>query len=208
MTLPRLRFPQFQSAPEWEEKRLDNIAEILQGGTPDTTISEFWNGDIDWLTPAEMGGGEKKYLSATDRKITELGLKNCSSKLYPINSVILSTRAPIGHLIINQVPMAINQGCKSLIPNKDIDHEFLYYLVSNEKANLTNLGAGNTFKELSSQALKSFEVLIPSLPEQQKIAECLSSLDELISAQAQTLAALKDHKTALMQQLFPAADAE
>jgi len=204
MTCPRLRFPEFQNAPEWEEKKLEDISTITQGGTPDTTIPEYWNGDLNWLTPAEMGVVEVKYCSSTQRKITALGLKNCSSSLTPINSIIMSTRAPIGHLIINKVPMAINQGCKALTPNSFVGFEFLYYLVSNEKSNLQNLGAGNTFKELSGSALKTFESSIPSLPEQQKIADCFTSLDDLITAQNQKLTALKNHKTALMQQLFPA----
>jgi type I restriction enzyme S subunit len=203
--VPALRFPKFRDAGVWEEKRLEDICKkISQGGTPDTSILDYWNGDIEWLTPAEMGKLETRFITTTNRKISKAGLKNCSSDLLPINSVILSTRAPIGHLLINKSEMAINQGCKGLVPLPSIDHNYLYYSLARYKNALADLGAGNTFKELSGSALKNFELPISTIPEQQKIADCLSSLDELITSQTQKLAALKTHKKGLMQQLFPA----
>src|SRR5215469_16993043 len=117
MVTPRLRFPEFREQQGWDVRTLNELCErITQGGTPDTSNPEYWNGNIDWLTPAEMGKREEPFVDATVRKITELGLKNCSSDLLPVRSVIISTRAPIGHLAINTVPMAINQGCKGLVP--------------------------------------------------------------------------------------------
>jgi type I restriction enzyme S subunit len=203
--VPKLRFPEFQDAGDWEENKLENVCtKISQGGTPDTANQEYWNGDIEWLTPAEMGKLETRFITTTNRKISKSGLKNCSSELLPINSVILSTRAPIGHLLINKSKMAINQGCKGLVTLPSTDHNFLYYLLASNKSKLADLGAGNTFKELSGSALKNFKIQIPKKPEQQKIADCLSSIDELITAQTQKNAALKDHKKGLMQQLFPA----
>ncbi len=201
---PKLRFPEFVNDKEWEEKKLIDICErITQGGTPDTSNQLFWNGTIEWLTPAEMNKTDSRYIHSTARKITVEGLKNCSSDLLPVNSVILSTRAPIGHLAINTSEMAINQGCKGLIPKKSTNYSFLYYLLIKFKNSLMDLGAGNTFKELSGNTLKNFEILIPSIQEQQKIADCLSSVDSLISAQSQKVELLKEHKKGLMQQLFP-----
>ncbi|EIJ41080.1 restriction endonuclease S subunit [Beggiatoa alba B18LD] len=203
--VPRLRFPEFLEAGEWEERKLIDICKkITQGGTPDTSNPDYWNGSIEWLTPAEMGKIETRFIDSTVRKITITGLKNCSSDLLPINSVIISTRAPIGHLAINKSEMAINQGCKGLIPKELTNYDFLYYALFIFKSSLIDLGAGNTFKELSGNSLKNFEISLPSFPEQQKIANCLSSLDDLISAETQQLATLKAHKKALMQQLFPA----
>ncbi|KTD69292.1 putative type I restriction-modification system (methylase S subunit) [Legionella steelei] len=202
---PKLRFPEFRDTSEWEEKTLlDVCKKITQGGTPDTTNSSFWNGQIEWLTPAEMGKTESYFINSTKRKITSDGLKNCSSELLPINSVILSTRAPIGHLAINSTEMAINQGCKGLIPKESTDCTFLYYILYNLKSCLINLGAGNTFKELSGSVLKKFTLSLPIYREQQKIADCLSSIDELITAENKKLDALKTYKKGLMQQLFPA----
>jgi type I restriction enzyme S subunit len=202
--VPRLRFPEFREAAIWDEKPLVEACQrITQGGTPDTSDSQYWDGEINWLTPAEMGKSDNPYLSSTARKITEAGLSNCSSELLPVESVIISTRAPIGHLAINSAPMAINQGCRGLIPKTTLDHRFLLSSLSNARSRLVDLGAGNTFKELSGGALKSFVIPIPTLAEQQKIADCLTSLDELIAAQGRKVEALKSHKRGLMQQLFP-----
>jgi type I restriction enzyme S subunit len=199
--VPKLRFKEFND--DWENKILIDICKkISQGGTPSTSKQEYWNGDIEWLTPAEMSGLNTRYIKSTNRKITKKGLKKCSSSLLPINSVILSTRAPIGHILINKKEMAINQGCKALIPN--INYNFLYYYLLNNIRNLNDLGAGNTFKELSAMALKNFPINLPkSEQEQQKIANCLSSLDNLITVHSQKHEALKAHKKGLMQQLFP-----
>ena len=151
-----------------------------------------------------MGKEIAPYIFNTVRTITEEGLDNCSSELLPKNSVIISTRAPIGHLAINMVPMAINQGCRGLISFPGVYFRFIYYFLLGSKKSLNDLGSGNTFKELSGSILKQFPVVIPNIAEQQKIADCLSSLDDLITLEAQKLGALKTHKKGLMQQLFPA----
>lgn len=199
--VPRLRFPEFRDAPTWKQKPIETLARVTQGGTPDTSNPDYWGGPIHWLTPAEMSKGNSPYIDSTNRTLTEDGLHYCSSELLPMHSVIVSTRAPIGHLAINTVPMAINQGCRGLIPIADA--HFLYYSLLHAKPRLMDFGAGNTFKELSGSALKRFEVPAPEPAEQQKIAECLGSLDDLIAAEGRKLAALRDHKQGLMQQLFP-----
>jgi type I restriction enzyme, S subunit len=207
MSVPKLRFPEFWDAGKWEKKRLIDMCErISQGGTPDTANPDYWNGSIEWLTPAEMGKTKTRFMQSTARKITKTGLKNCSSDLLPINSVIISTRAPIGHLAINKSEMAINQGCKGLIPRESTNYDFLYYSLLNFKISLIDLVAGNTFKELTGNSLKNFEIPFPTLSEQQKIADCLSSIDSRITAETQKLDTLKAHKKGLMQQLFPALD--
>ncbi len=202
--VPKLRFPEFRDSDAWRRNQLVGVcSRITQGGTPDTSNPAYWGGAINWMTPAEMGKTESPFMGATNRTITELGLSDCASDLLPINSVILSVRAPIGHLAINTAPTAINQGCKGLIAGKSLDNYFLYSSLLWAKSRLTDLGAGNTFKELSGSALKRFKIPVPSLAEQQQIAECLSSIDELIAAQARKVDALKTHKKGLMQQLFP-----
>ncbi|HET6384356.1 MAG TPA: restriction endonuclease subunit S [Armatimonadota bacterium] len=201
---PKLRFPEFRDAPGWETKPLHSLAMVKQGGTPDTSNPEYWGGAIQWLTPAEMGKSNSPHISATDRTITETGLGNCSSELLPERSVIMSTRAPIGHLAINLTPMAINQGCRGLVPSVGVDTDFLYSSLLIAKPKLIDLGAGNTFKELSGSALKMFQIPKPAdYAEQKKIAGCLTSLDELIAAEGRKLEALRTHKKGLMQNLFP-----
>lgn len=202
--VPKLRFSEFYKASSWNEKTLASVCDrITQGGTPDTSVASYWDGDVAWITPAEMGKSDDPHVGSTVRHITGEGLQACSSALLPVHSVIISTRAPIGHLAINTVPMAINQGCKGLVPGSGLDYRFLLASLLLAKPRLTDLGAGNTFKELSASALKSFTIGVPSRAEQHKIADCLTSLDEVIAAQGRKVEALKAHKRGLMQQLFP-----
>ena len=169
----------------WEIKRLGEVAEILNGGTPKTNIAEYWDGDIYWITPADLGKLRKPKVDDTPRKITRLGLEKSSAKLFPENSVILSTRAPIGHLAINEVPMSTNQGCRGIVPCKKLDNWFLYYFLKKNVELLDSLGAGATFKELSTKALAGVEIPLPPLPEQQRI---VSILDEAFAAIAKAKA--------------------
>lgn len=202
--VPKLRFPEFHKAAAWDEKTLASVCDrITQGGTPDTSVASYWDGDVAWITPAEMGKSDDPHVGSTVRHITDEGLQACSSGLLPVHSVIISTRAPIGHLAINTVPMAINQGCKGIVPGSGLEYRFLLASLLLAKPRLNDLGAGNTFKELSASALKSFAIGVPSRAEQQKIADCLTSLDEVIAAQGRKVEALKAHKRGLMQQLFP-----
>jgi len=157
----------------WQTKKLGVVCEIMNGGTPKTGVPEYWDGSHLWITPAEMGKRLSPYVGDTERKITDLGLRNSSAQMLPPNSVILSSRAPIGHLIINTEPMATNQGCKGLIPGNQLQHKFLYYYLSSIVDLLNSLGSGATFKELSGGKLKEVTIPIPPLPEQQRIVGIL-----------------------------------
>lgn len=204
-TTPRLRFPAFRDAGPWEVRSIGELAKkFAQGGTPATTAAEYWNGGIPWITPAEMGDdAAHHYTSATVRTISEDGLRNSSAELLPANSVIISSRAPIGYVTINTVEMATNQGCKGIVPRPGICHEFLYFSLLRETRRLNDIGAGAGFKEISASSLASFQICVPPLLEQQKIADCLTALDDLIRAQGERIEALRSHKRGLMQQLFP-----
>jgi type I restriction enzyme S subunit len=159
----------------WRKETLGAVCEVMNGGTPKTGVSHFWDGNHLWITPAEMGKRPSPYVNDTERKITDSGLQNSSARMLPPNSVILSSRAPIGHLVINTEPMATNQGCKGLIPGGRLHHKFLYYYLSSIVDLLNSLGAGTTFKELSGGKLKEVGVPVPPLPQQHRIV-CI--LDE------------------------------
>uniref|UniRef100_UPI003AF4B6F0 restriction endonuclease subunit S n=3 Tax=Thiolapillus sp. TaxID=2017437 RepID=UPI003AF4B6F0 len=197
---------EFREAGAWEVQTIDQLAsKIAQGGTPKTSIPKYWNGDIPWITPAEMGeDAAHHYAETTLRTISREGFENSSTELLPVNSVIISSRAPIGYVTINKIEMATNQGCKGIVPKKNTYHEFFYFSLIVAKQRLNDLGAGAGFKEISTSTLKAFQISIPKHIEQQKIAHCLSSLDEVIGLQAKKVQALKQHKKGLMQQLFPA----
>ena len=163
----------------WETKRLGEVCEIVNGGTPKTSVAEYWDGKHRWITPAEMGRRESPFADDTARKLTDAGLRNSSASLVPPFSVILSSRAPIGHLVVNTQPMSTNQGCKSLIPCKQLDYKFLYFYLGSIVELLESLGTGATFKELSGGKLKEVGIPVPPLPEQRRI---VGLLDEAFAA--------------------------
>lgn len=164
--------------PEWRTELLGNIVTVVNGGTPKSKVARYWGGDVQWLTPKEMGQMDGRYISNTVRTISEDGLSESSARLVPPESVILSTRAPIGHLAINETPMAFNQGCRGLVPSDQIDTEYLYYFLLLSRPKLNELGTGTTFKELSATRLKSVNVPLPPLEEQRRIVAVLDEAFE------------------------------
>ena len=162
----------------WQQKTVGEVCEVVNGGTPKTNVADYWGDDHLWITPAEMGKRSSPYVSETERKLTELGLGDSSARLLPPLSVILSSRAPIGHLVINTESMATNQGCKGLVPSKLIDHKFLFYYLGSIVRLLNDLGTGATFKELSGGKLKEVPLPVPPLPEQKRIVAILDEAFE------------------------------
>ncbi len=154
----------------WPMVRLGDVCEVVLGGTPKTGITEYWDGDIPWLTPGDMGKITQLYVDASNckRKISQLGLDN-GSTLCPARSVILSTRAPIGYAFVNSVPMATNQGCKTLVPSDDVSPEYLCFNLLGRTDELNELGTGTTFKELATGRLKAMPLPLPPLSIQREI---------------------------------------
>jgi type I restriction enzyme S subunit len=157
----------------WKAVQIEDVAKVANGGTPKTKVPEYWGGEHVWITPAEMGRLESPYLASSRRKLSDSGLQHSSATLVPSHSVILSTRAPIGHLIINSVPMAFNQGCRGIVPGENVHHKYLYYFLRFSEDLLNDLGSGTTFKELSAGKLKKVEIPLPPLPEQKGIVAIL-----------------------------------
>ena len=169
----------------WEHKTIGEVCEVINGGTPKTGITEYWDGPHQWITPAEMGKRATPYIDQTERTITDAGMQNSSARLLPQQSVILSSRAPIGHLVINTVPMATNQGCKGLVPRNGLDSKYLYYYLAGIVPLLNDLGTGATFKELSGEKLKEVPVPVAPLPEQHRIVAILDeAFDGIATAKA------------------------
>lgn len=156
--------------------KLSDVCTINNGGTPKSDKKSYWGGKIEWLTPKDMGKMTDKYISKTERQITSEGLAHSSAKLIPENSIILSCRAPIGHIAINKVSMSFNQGCKGLVPNDKILFEFLYYFLFSSKEFLNDLGTGTTFKEISSKTLSNINISLPTIIEQRDI---IKKIDEV-----------------------------
>jgi len=198
--IPELRFPEFLDEGEWMEKKLGDIGDFIGGGTPDTTVEEYWSGSIQWYTPTEVKDG---ILKDSSRKITGLGLKNSSTKLLPEGTILITTRATIGDIAIAKEECCTNQGFQSLVVFNSEINSFWFYWILQHKKELIRRSSGSTFKEIGKNEIIHIPTLSPNKSEQQKIASCLSSLDEVIAVHSQKLATLKDHKKGLMQNLFP-----
>ncbi|MGI3152944.1 restriction endonuclease subunit S [Aeromonas veronii] len=166
----------------WATKTIADVCSVVNGGTPKTGVSEYWDGTHQWITPAEMGKRSSPYVARTERTITDAGMQSSSARLLPPLSVILSSRAPIGHLVINTEPMATNQGCKGLVPSDGLYHKYLYYYLSSIVQLLNDLGTGATFKELSGGKLKEVPIPVPPLAEQQRLVAILDEDFEAIAA--------------------------
>lgn len=196
------RLPGFSG--NWEVKQLGELAEIRSGGTPSTTQSQFWDGDVLWCTPTDITGlNGFKYLSDTSRKISQSGLKSSSAEIIPANSVVMTSRATIGECAINRVPVSTNQGFKNFTPFETVDVEFLYYLLLTQKQGFISLCGGSTFLEIGKAQLAAFEVRVPTTKaEQTAIATILSDMDAEIAALEAKLAKARQLKLGMMQELL------
>ena len=188
---------------DWKECTLSDLGTILGGATPSTKdSSNYENGSIAWITPKDLSTYTERFISHGERNITEKGLKSCSAQLMPPNSILFTSRAPIGYIAIAKNEVCTNQGFKSIIPNKDTDFMFLYYLLRYNKDNIENLGSGTTFKEVSGSTMRNVPVKVPPLPTQQKIADILSSLDDKIELNNKINTNLEQQAQALFKNWF------
>ena len=167
---------------------MGEVCDVVGGSTPDTSNPTYWNGNIAWVTPTDLGKLTDKTIVKTDRYITPDGLDSCSAQMLPVDTVIMSSRAPIGHLAIAGVSLCTNQGCKGFVPSSDVDTLFLYWAMKHSVPTLQSLGSGATFTEISKSALQRFTIPLPPLPEQRRIAALLNrrmALVEELRAAAQ-----------------------
>ncbi|WP_335800305.1 restriction endonuclease subunit S [Gallibacterium anatis] len=165
----------------WEKWELGKIVNIVGGGTPDTNNATYWNGNIDWYSPTEIGN--EIYVSNSLKKISKLGLEKSSAKLLPANKTILFTsRASIGDMAILLKSSTTNQGFQSFVVDEEkVDIYFLYSLGFKIKHFALKNATGSTFLEISKKQLEKMEISIPTLPEQQKIGNLFKQLDRLIT---------------------------
>ena len=186
----------------WEIKKLKELGAIFLGGTPNTSKKEYWNGDINWLTPSEVSKLKSKFIFSTEKTITELGLKNSSAKILPKNSLIVCTRATIGDLCINKIDMCTNQGFKIIIVNKNNNVIFLYFLLLFNRRKIIEKASGSTFLEISKFDFENLSFPIPPLEEQEKIVSILSKQDEVIEKLEKLIELKVRQKKGLMQRLL------
>ena len=182
--------------------KISDIGEVVGGGTPSTANSDFWGGDIPWISPKDLTGYKSVYISHGENFLTKTGLKS-GTKLLPKDTVLFSSRAPIGYVAIASNPICTNQGFKSIICNKEIINPlFLYYYIKGNLDYIKLFGTGATFPEISGAAMKKIKVQIPTLPTQQKIASILSSYDRLIENNTRRIRLLEQMAENLYKEWF------
>lgn len=180
---------------------LGTVSSIVGGGTPDTLRSEYWEGNVEWFTPSEIG--KSKYVSSSLRKISQIGLSNSSAKSLPAGTVLLTTRATLGEMSIARSECSTNQGFQSLVADsKSVLPEYLYYLQILIKPWCEKYASGNTFREISKASLSKCVVPIPGLNSQKKIVCILSRIDDMIEKHEYMEESLTQIKEGLLQQLF------
>lgn len=184
---------------EWKNCTLGDLGEVVGGGTPSTKKPEYYGGDIAWITPKDLSTFSGRFIKHGKRNITEEGLKGSSARLMPKNTILLSSRAPIGYVAIAENEVSTNQGFKSIVPNDDTDYLFLYYLLKFNKDKIENMGSGTTFKEVSGKTVKAIDVTVPSNKEKQhEIAKILGSLDDKIENNRK----INHHLSVIVQAIF------
>ena len=182
--------------------KISDIGEVVGGGTPSTANSDFWGGDIPWISPKDLTGYKSVYISHGESFLTKTGLKS-GTKLLPKGTVLFSSRAPIGYVAIASNPICTNQGFKSIICNKEIINPlFLYYYIKGNLDYIKLFGTGATFPEISGAAMRKIKVQIPTLPTQQKIAAILSTYDRLIENNTRRIRLLEQMAENLYKEWF------
>ena len=164
----------------WKVERTKSVASVLNGATPSTNNPSYWNGDILWLTPDDLGSINGVRVKSSSRKITQAGYASCGTSLAPRGSIVISTRAPIGHLAVLDQPSCVNQGCRLLVFADGVDADYIYYLLLSARKELQSLGVGTTFTELPRARLENFPLALPPLPEQTAIVRFLNHADQRI----------------------------
>lgn len=189
---------------EWIECKISDIGTVVGGATPSTKkIENYEGGNIAWITPKDLSTLSGRYIQCGERNITEIGLKSCSTQLLPKNTVLFSSRAPIGYVAIAANEVCTNQGFKSVIPNEATDPLFLFYLLKYNKDKIEAMGSGTTFKEVSGNTMKNIIVRVPSDKEVQKnIASILGTLDDKIEENERINNNLEQQVSILYQSWF------
>ena len=201
---PVLRFKDTNGKdyPAWEQRELKDVAEIVGGGTPSTSVPAYWNGSIDWYSPTEIG--QENFAKGSKRKISNEGLNNSSAKLLPAHKTILFTsRATIGEAAILEREGATNQGFQSIVTKEGVDVYFLYSYKHHLKKQALIKASGSTFLEISKNEVEGLHVPVPSGEEQAKIGSFFKLVDKAITLHQRKLEALKKLKRTLLQKMFP-----
>jgi type I restriction enzyme S subunit len=196
----RTRLPAF--AKPWTEVTIGDLATVVSGGTPRSSVAAYWDGSIPWCTPTDITSEKNRTLTITERTISQAGLDHSAAQLLPSGSILLCTRATIGEVKIAMTPIATNQGFKSLVPRPAVSSEFLYYKLLTLKDDLASRGSGSTFLEVSKRDVEGFRLMVPDTNEQQAIASALGDIDDELAGLRRRLSKSRNIKQGMMQELL------
>lgn len=185
---------------KWVCRKFKEVSTVIGGSTPKTDKSEYWGGSHYWVTPAELDGS--KYISKTERSLTDKAVSETNLTLLPTGTVLLSSRAPIGKVCITQSPMYCNQGFKNIVCSDLLYNEFVYYYLLHNVDYLQSLGTGATFKEISKKVVENVEIIVPSLSDQHTIVAEFDKLNDVIALKHKQLADLDSLAQSLFYEMF------
>lgn len=164
---------------DFEKSVIKDIGKVISGATPKTCNPDYWDGEINWIAPAELSSGHNYYYYNTKKKITSEGYKSCSAELFPKGTVMLSSRAPIGKVAIAGGKMCSNQGFKNILLSDDVNSVYLYYWLFLKKEYLNSLGRGATFKEISKKIVENIKIPVPPITLQEKFASIVEQVEKI-----------------------------
>ena len=202
-TQPRLRFPEFQNRGDWVEQSVGEFGKVVTGNTPSTAQPAFYSGGIPFASPADIS--ELRFVDQTKTTLTPEGF----AETRPIRAgsvLFVCIGSTIGKVAQNVRDCATNQQINAVVPSSNHSDDFVYFALSYASERIALLAGRQAVPIINKSLFSSVRLLVPTLPEQQRIADCLSSLDTVITAAAQELDTLKTHKKGLMQKLFPQAE--
>lgn len=189
----------------FREVPIGAVFDVRNGATPSSGEPDYWGGEIPWISPTDLGKLKGRFIANGERSITMEGFESCGTQMVPEGAIILSTRAPIGHIAIASQSMCFNQGCRGLVPRNLVRSDFAYWAVSTCKPNLEAAGQGTTFVELSRSKLRAAHMLLPDLETQESIANFLDDetarIDQLIEKKKQLGKLLHEKRQAISAEL-------
>ncbi len=194
------RLPGFSDG--WQMTTVGSLGRIVSGGTPDTSKSEYWGGEIDWITPTEITKIKRLINKPTKKRITNAGLRASSTFVLPPISLVQCSRATIGECAINETEITTNQGFKNIIPNRKVDVWYLYYWIKQNKKLLLRISSGSTFLEYSKKDLERLKINLPGLDEQLCVARVLKNIDKQIENYEAKKILIESQKKYLLKNLI------
>jgi len=181
MKQSKFRETEIGKIPEsWEIKSISDVSEIYLGGTPMTTVKEYWDGDIKWASAKDVASCSSRYIHETERKITQKGVENSAAKILPKNTLVITSRGTVGKIALLPEPMSFNQTCYGLKARKEVSPLYLYYKLKDSVARFESVSYGTVFETITIRTFEELKISIPAFSEQLNIIKILSDLDSKI----------------------------